>query len=84
MWHTIQLVAYDGLVQYLMDGRVVYEIRYGDDIKIESEKSGKKSTAVITYSRETFPAYNSGYFGIRMVASHHQYRDLKVYRLNPK
>lgn len=84
MWHTIQLVAYDGLVQYLMDGRVVYEIRYGDDIKVESEKSGKKSTAVITYSRETFPAYNSGYFGIRMVASHHQYRDLKVYRLNPK
>ena len=84
MWHTIQLVTYDGLVQYLMDGRVVYEIRYGDDIKIESEKSGKKSTAVITYSRETFPAYNSGYFGIRMVASHHQYRDLKVYRLNPK
>ena len=83
-WHTIQLVAYDGLVQYLMDGRVVYEIRYGDDIKVESEKSGKKSTAVITYSRETFPAYNSGYFGIRMVASHHQYRDLKVYRLNPK
>ena len=84
MWHTIQLVAYDGLVQYLMDGRVVYELRYGDDIKVESEKSGKKSTAVITYSRETFPAYNSGYFGIRMVASHHQYRDLKVYRLNPK
>ena len=84
IWHTIQLVAYDGLVQYLMDGTVVYEIRYGDDINVESEKSGKKSTTVKPYRRETFPAYNSGYFGIRMVASHHQYRDLKVYRLNPK
>ena len=84
IWHTIQLVAYDGLVQYLMDGRVVYEIRYGDDIKVESQRNGKKSTTGMTYNRETFPAYNSGHFGFRMVASHHQYRDLKVYRLNPK
>ena len=84
IWHTIQLVAYDGLVQYLMDGRVVYETRYGDDIKVETQKNGEKSATIKTYRRENFPAYNSGYFGFRMVASHHQYRDLKVYRLNPK
>ena len=84
VWHTIQLVAYDGLVQYLMDGRVVYEIKYGDEITVESVKNGKKSNTVKPYKRETFPAYTSGYFGIRMVGSHHQYRDLKIYRLNPK
>jgi hypothetical protein len=84
IWHTIQLVAYDGLVQYLMDGRVVYETRYGDDIKVETQNNGKNFAITKTYRRENFPAYNSGYFGFRMVATHHQYRDLKIYRLNPK
>lgn len=83
-WHTIQLVAHDGMAQYLMDGKVFYQIQYGDKIMVESRDSGEPRTTEQTYNREDFPAYEEGYFGFRLVRTHHQYRNLKVYQLNPR
>lgn len=82
-WHTIQLVANDGMAQYIMDGKVFYEIKYGDQIMVESHKEGDKYAKEQTYTREAFPAYNEGYFGFRLVRTHHQYRNLKIHQLEP-
>ena len=76
-WHTVQLVAYDDIVQYLFDGQLVYEIRKGDQVSVEFKRKAKKSI----YNLDRFPAYTRGYFGFRMVNTHHQYKDLKVFRL---
>ena len=83
-WHTVQLVACDGLAQYIQDGKVIYEIKYGDTIVSESRVDGSSVREEKIYTREDYPAYRSGYFGFRMVRTHHQYKNLKIYRLDPK
>lgn len=83
-WHTIQLVICNGLIQYIKDGQVVYEFKDGDTITVESRKGGKRVKTEATYTQEQYPAYDEGYFGFRMVGSHHQYADLKIYQLEPK
>jgi hypothetical protein len=83
-WHTIQLVACDGLVQYIQDGVVVYEVKYGDNIMSEDRLNKKSSPMETVYTREDYPAYTSGYFGFRLVRTHQQFRNLKVYQLDPK
>ncbi len=83
-WHTIQLVAYEGMAQYLMDGKVLYEIKYGDTVAVESRENGQRVTTEQTYTREGFPAYTEGFFGFRLVGTHHLYKNLKVYRLESK
>ncbi|MDF7808362.1 DUF6250 domain-containing protein [Pontiellaceae bacterium B12219] len=83
-WHTIQLVACDGLVQYIQDGSVVYEIKYGDKIMSEDRPDGKPVQSEAVYTREAYPAYTEGYFGFRLVRTHHQYRNLKIYQLDPR
>ena len=83
-WHTIQLVAFGDIVQYIVDGRVVYEIRKGDLISVEVpaiKNGGERSTKNCVYNADDFPPHTSGYFGLRMVRSHHQYKNLTVYRL---
>ncbi len=82
-WHTIQLVAFNGLVQYLFDGKVVYEIKEGDTVVVEDRDKSTPAATSVSYTLDAFPAYTQGYFGFRMVASHHQYADLKVHRLVP-
>jgi hypothetical protein len=83
-WHTIQLVACDGLVQYIQDGQVVYEIKYGDKIISEDRPDGKPVQSEAVYTREAYPAFTSGYFGFRLVRTHQQFRNLNVYQLDPK
>jgi hypothetical protein len=80
-WHTVQLVACNGLAQYIVDGKVVYEIKYGDIVTVELPV---KKSVETTYALKAFPAYTEGYFGFRLVRTHHQYRNLKVYQLEPK
>ncbi|MEN8734492.1 MAG: DUF6250 domain-containing protein, partial [Lentimonas sp.] len=80
-WHTVQLVAADGVAQYIMDGKVFYEIRVGDEVAIER---GKDPVSKTTYNHKEFPQHTEGYLGLRLVKSHHQYADLKVYQLNTK
>ncbi|MDF7825487.1 DUF6250 domain-containing protein [Pontiellaceae bacterium B12227] len=83
-WHTIQLVACDGLTQYIQDGKVVYETKYGDTIVSEDRRNKESPRSEVVYTRAAYPAFTSGYFGFRLVRTHHQYRNLKVYQLNPK
>jgi len=85
---SVQLVAYDDLIQYIVDGKLVYEAAYGDLVKTEDlRKDGKISEKGIVrpgrtrYTKETFPFYREGYFGFRMVGTHHRYRNFRVYKL---
>lgn len=75
--HTVQLVAADGTAQYIVDGKLVYAISYGDRV---SMKQGKD----VTYTRDRFPPYNEGWFGLRQTVTHHIYSNVRVYRLQPK
>lgn len=63
---SVQLVAYDDLVQYIVAGKLVYEVEYGDPAH---------------YTKDRFPFYREGYFGFRMVGTHHRYRNFRVYEL---
>ncbi|WP_372846386.1 DUF6250 domain-containing protein [Pontiella sp.] len=80
-WHTVQLVACNGLAQYIVDGKVVYQIKEGDMVEVEMPD---KSRVEKNYAFDEFPAYTEGYFGFRLVRTHHRYKNLKVYRLEPK
>jgi hypothetical protein len=78
--HTIQLVAYDDVIQYIVDRKVFYEIREGDTVRV-SRPDGTYEKVV--YSEEQFSSYNEGWFGFRLVNTHHIYSDFRVYRLEP-
>ena len=76
----IQLIAYDDLIQYIVDGKLVYEISHGDQVSIET--ADKKPSAA-QYNEERFPTYKEGYFGFRMVGTHHIYSNFRVHSLEP-
>ncbi len=78
--HTIQLTVYNDVVQYIVDGKVFYEIRDGDTVRV-SRADGTQDKVV--YTKERFSAYNDGWFGFRLVNTHHIYSDFQVYRLEP-
>ncbi len=83
-WHTVQLVAFRGIAQYIVDGVLVYEIYPGSPVTVEVPLTGgPAAVSQKEYQLAEFPAYTEGYFGLRMVGTHHQYADLKIYRLNP-
>lgn len=84
-WHTVQLVAFGDLIQYILDGKVVYQIRKGDQVSVEvpAEKpDGKKTSEKQIFDTDKFSVHTEGYFGFRMTRSHHQYRNLVVHRLD--
>ncbi|MDF7823623.1 DUF6250 domain-containing protein [Pontiellaceae bacterium B12227] len=84
-WHTIQLVYCNGLLQYIKDGQVVYEFKEGDTITVETrDEENRRQKHEEIYTLEKYPAHDAGYFGFRMVGSHHQYKDLKIYSLEAK
>jgi hypothetical protein len=76
----VTVVACDDLVQYIVNGKLVYEMEYGDEVTVAS---GEDGAAKARYTPENFPFYASGYFGFRTVASHHLYSDFSVWRLLP-
>lgn len=78
--HTIQLVAYDDVIQYIVDGRVFYEIKNGDTVNVE-RANGKQEK--YEYTSDRFPPYTEGWFGFRLVRTHHVYSDFRVYSLKP-
>jgi hypothetical protein len=82
-WHTVQLVIFNGMAQYIVDGKVVYEIQAGDTVTVETVVDGERAVIEKVYNDDTFPSYDEGYFGFRLVRTHHQYKDLSIYRLNP-
>ncbi|MGJ8697198.1 MAG: right-handed parallel beta-helix repeat-containing protein [Verrucomicrobiaceae bacterium] len=78
----VQLVAYDDLIQYIVDGKLVYEMAHGDPISVESN-DGKKTSIASTYTPDLHPTYREGYFGFRMVGTHHIYSNFKIHTLTP-
>lgn len=79
---AIQLVAYDDLVQYIVDGQLVYELKAGQLTQIEtSKRDGEIFTARARYDLKRFPVYTEGYFGFRMVGTHHIYSNFRVHSL---
>lgn len=77
--HHVQLVAADDLVQYLFDGRVVYELKEGDEVPLHKGWSATKSKG--QWNRKPWTIYTEGYFGLRSTHSHHVVSDFKVLRL---
>ena len=77
-------MAYDDVIQYIVNGRVVYEISEGDEVQVEArdEKEAKVLEDAV-YDLKRFPVYEEGYFGFRMVGTHHLYSNFQVYELEP-
>jgi len=78
--HTVQLVVFDDVIQYVVDDKVVYEIREGDTVHI-SKADG--TVEEMQFTADQFPAYEEGWFGFRLVNTHHLYSNFRVYRLIP-
>ena len=80
----VQLVAYDDVVQYIVNGKLTYEIARGDQIQVEGRDSDNNPVANEgAYDLDRFPVYTEGYFGFRMVGTHHIYTNFRVYALEP-
>lgn len=74
-WMRIELVADGGTVRYSVNGRTVYELRYGDRVPLFI---GDRQVGVIPCGPERFPSYQDGFFGFRLVNTHHIYRNFEV------
>ena len=80
----VQLVAYDDVIQYIVDGKLVYEMAHGDEIQVEGRDSdGERVMKEAAYTPKRFPVYQEGYFGFRMVGTHHIYSNFKIHALTP-
>jgi len=80
--HQIQLVAANDIVQYIFDGKIVYEIKSGDAINILNDAT--KNVRNVIWGEVPWLPYNEGYFGFRMTRSHHIYSNFKVYELKKR
>jgi hypothetical protein len=80
--HVVQLIAADDVVQYIFDGKIVYQLRNGDGVDIQNDSLTTASTG--TWGMSPWTSYHEGYFGFRMIRTHHVYRDFRVYRLESK
>ena len=81
---SIQLVAFNDVIQYIVDGKLIYEIAGGDQIQVEGrDNAGAKKMQEAAYDLERFPVYREGYFGFRMVGTHHVYTNFRVHALEP-
>lgn len=77
----VQLVAFDDLVQYIVDGRLVYEMAAGDDVAVESYKREQKKIGAGQYDLSEYPVHQEGFFGFRMVGTYHIYSNFRVHEL---
>ena len=81
----VQLVAYDDVIQYIVNGKLVYEISQGDRVEIEDvDAEGKRISVEGKYDLERFPVCSEGYFVFRMVRIHHVYSNFRVHTLLPE
>lgn len=80
--HQIQLVAANDIVQYIFDGKIVYEVKNGDTIDILNDSNKEVIKAI--WGVAPWLPYSEGYFGFRMTRSHHIYSDFKVFQLKKK
>ena len=81
----VQLVAYDDVIQYIVDGKLIYQLGRDDRIQLEGRNNkGQPVVRQAVYDLQRFPVYREGYFGFRMVGTHHIYKNFKVYALEPE
>ena len=80
--YLIQLLAADDIVQYIVDGKIVYELKKGDCMNIIGDDDKVISEGI--WGNSPWTSYNEGYFGFRMIRTHHIYSGFKVYRLVEK
>lgn len=80
----VQLVSYDDVVQYIVDGKLVYQIQRDGPVEVESRNaSGETVSLPAKYDLARFPSYQEGYVGFRMVSTHHVYSNFQVHALVP-
>lgn len=80
--HCVQLVAAGDIVQFIFDGKIVYELKAGDVPTVEGLAKGEGKS--VAWGESPWTIYKEGYFGFRMTRSHHVYSDFKVYKLIEK
>jgi hypothetical protein len=80
--HLVQLVSADDVVQYIFDGRIVYQLRKGDSVDVQNDARSTATKGI--WGEEPWTSFQEGYFGFRMTRTHHMYRDFRVYRLEAK
>lgn len=77
--YEIQLVAFNDLIQFIVNNKLVYELKFGMEVSVTTDN-------IEFYEADYSPAkcqvYNKGYFGFRMTHSLHKYYDFKVYKLD--
>ena len=76
----VQIVAADGLVQYSVDRRVVYEIRPGEPLTVQ-DADGDESTIHAAAYDDAVPVHDRGHVGLRAVMTHQRIDDFRVWRL---
>ena len=76
----VQVVAADGLVQYSVDGRVVYEIRPGGELTVQPADGDESNIERAAYD-DSIPVHRGGYAGIRAVMTHQRIDGFRVWRL---
>ncbi len=80
---TVQLVAFDEIVQYIVDGKLIYQIAQNDKVRVEGrDDEGKPTSREVLYDLTRFPVHDEGYFGFRMVGTHHIYTNFRVFALS--
>ncbi len=77
--HVVQLVAAEDIVQFIFDGKIVYELKGGDIPTTEGMTEGEGNP--VAWGEAPWTVFSEGYFGFRMTRSHHVYSDFKVYKL---
>jgi hypothetical protein len=82
-WYQVQIVAAEGWVQYSVDGRMVYEIKPGDELPVVAATPGDAGDTPRIKASD-LPVYDRGYVGLRAVKTHHLYDDFRVYELIPR
>ena len=80
--HFIQLIAADDIVQYIFDGKIVYQFKKGDSVDILNDANTNVSKGI--WGEAPYTIYKEGYFGFRMTRTHHIYSDVKIYQLVKK
>ena len=87
VWFTVPLVIYFMIMLWpdtAANDKLNYEIAGGDRVQVEGrDHKGEIARREGTYDLKRFPVYREGYFGFRMVGTHHIYRNFRVYTLKP-
>lgn len=75
IWRHVELTAVRGNVTFRVDGRLVYQLLDGEHVPltIDDHSIGEE-----VYGPLNFRPYEEGYFGFRLVRSHHLIRNFRI------